>query len=206
MQSKESRPDIAPRVSNVGVAYKGERKVIDDMRKSTVLVLFAFLVLAVSASPQGKSDKFAVFVTGLDDAAPITQSLIKKLNASKPFEAVGKDETAKVVVLISCMPHKPTDPFVCMYVSHYNGATSKTFLGGGMWAATSADAVSDNFLGSIAQDIVERFDDTSKDNLREALQACLLMTDSKCNVPDPLQKEFNAKQLTLGQYLLKKNQ
>jgi hypothetical protein len=33
-----------------------------------------------------------------------------------------------------------------------------------------------------------------------------LMTDSKCNVPDPLQKEFGAKQLTLGQYLLKKNQ
>lgn len=53
---------------------------------------------------------------------------------------------------------------------------------------------------------MERFDSTSKDNLREALQACLLMTDSKCNVPDPLQKEFGATQLTLGQYLLKKKQ
>jgi len=93
-----------------------------------------------------------------------------------------------------------------MYVAHFNGPTFKTFLGGGMWVGTSADAVSDNFLASIAQDIVERFDSTSKDNLREALQACLLMTDSKCNVPDPLQKEFGATQLTLGQYLLKKNQ
>jgi hypothetical protein len=42
------------------------------------------------------------------------------------------------------------------------------------------------------------------DTLREALQSCLLTTDSKCNVPDPLQQEFNATQLTLGQFLLKK--
>jgi hypothetical protein len=177
-----------------------------DTRKSTALVLFAFLMLAVPASPQDKSDKFAVFVTGLDDAAPVAQSLIKKLNASRPFEVVGKDDTAKVVVLVSCYSRKQTDPFLCMYVAHFNGPTFKTFLGGGMWVGTSADAVSDNFLASIAQDIVERFDSTSKENLREALQACLLMTDSKCNVPDPLQKEFDAKQLTLGQYLLKKNQ
>jgi methionyl-tRNA formyltransferase len=135
------------------------------------------------------------------------QSLINKLNASKPFEVVGKNDTAEVVVLVTCSSRsKQTDPFLCMYVAHFNGAAFKTFLGGGMWVTTSADAVSDNFLASIAQDIVERFDSTSKDNLRETLQACLLMTDSKCNVPDPLQKEFGATQLTLGQYLLKKRQ
>jgi len=176
------------------------------MKKPIALVLFAFLVLAVPASPQEKSNKFAIFVTGLDDAAPVAQSLITKLNASKPFEAVGKNDTAEVVVLVSCSSRKQTDPFLCMYVLHFNGPAFKTFLGGGLWAATSADAVSDSFLRSIAQDIVERFDSTSKDNLREALQACLLMTDSKCNVPDPLQKEFGATQLTLGQYLLKKKQ
>ncbi len=174
--------------------------------KSRFAIFLAVAFFALPASPQDKSDKFAVFVTGLNDAAPVAQSLIKKLNESKPFEVVGKNDTAKVVVLISCIPRKQADLFVCMYVSQYNGATFKTFLGGGMWAATSADAVSGNFLASIAQDIVERFDSTSKDNLREALQACLLMTDSKCNVPDPLQKEFGAKELTLGQYLLKKNQ
>ena len=176
------------------------------MKNPIVLLLFAFLAFPAPASPQEKSDKFAIFVTGLGDAAPVAQSLIEKLNASKPFEAVGKDDTAKVIVLVSCSSRKQTDPFLCMYVAHFNGPAFKTFLGGGMWAATSADAVSDNFLASIAQDIVERFDSTSEDNLREALQACLLMTDSKCNVPDPLQKEFDAKQLTLGQYLLKKDQ
>ena len=148
------------------------------MRKSTVSAPFAFLVLAVPASPQEKSDKFAIFVTGLGEAAPVAQSLIKKLNASKPFEVVGKNDTAEVVVLVTCSSRsKQTDPFLCMYVTHFNGPAFKTFLGGGMWAATSADAVSDNFLASIAQDIVERFDSTSKDNLREALQACLLMRD-----------------------------
>jgi zinc transporter ZupT len=176
------------------------------MRKSAASVLLAFLAFAVSASPQEKSDKFAVFVTGLDDAAPVTQSLIKKLNESRPFEAVTKEDPSKVAVLISCMSRKQTDPFVCMYVSHYNGATFKTFLGGGLFLSASADAVASNFLGSIAQDIVERFDSTNTDNLRGALESCLLLTDAKCNVPGPLQKEFGAKQLTLGQYLLKKHQ
>ena len=79
-------------------------------------------------------------------------------------------------------------------------------MGGGLFFSASADEVATDFFKSIAEDIVEGFDKTSTDNLREALEACLLMTDSKCNVPDPLQKEFNAKQLTLGQWLLKKNQ
>ena len=143
--------------------------------KSRFGMFLAVVFFALPASPQDKSDNFVVFVTGLNDAAPVAQFLIKKLNESKPFEVASKDDTAKVAVLISCIPRKQADPFVCMYVSQYNGATFKTFLGGGMWAATSVDAVADNFLGSIAQDIVERFDSTSKDNLREALQACLLM-------------------------------
>jgi hypothetical protein len=178
-----------------------------NMKSTWVMVLLAFLAVALSASAQEKSDKFAVFVTGLGDAAPVAQSLIKKLNASKPFEAVTANDDSKVAVLISCMSRsKAADPFVCMYVAQYNGATFKTFLGGGLYIATNADDVASNFLGSIAQDIMERFNATSLDNLREGLQSCLLMTESKCNVPDPLQKEFNAKELTLGQYLLKKHQ
>jgi hypothetical protein len=168
----------------------------------------AACILALSAAVYAldKSDKFGVFVTGRGDAAPVAQSLITKLNASKPFEAVTKNDQSKVVVLVSCMEHKAGLPYACMYVLHFNGPTSKSFMAGGMWLGNAADDVADSFLGSIAEDIVERFDDTNKQNLREALESCLLMTDSKCNVPDPLQKEFNATQLTLGQYLLKKNQ
>jgi len=171
-----------------------------------VLILFAFLTLILPAIAQDKSGKFAVFVTGQGDAAPVAKSLIMKLNESKPFEAVSKDGPSKVVVLISCMSRKQTDPFVCMYVSHCNGAAFKTFLGGGLSVSTTADSVATNFLGSIAEDIVERYEKTNTDNLRQALESCLLMTDSKCNVPDTLQKEFGEKQLTLGQYLLKSHQ
>ena len=157
-----------------------------DMTRA--IVFLALLAFAGVAEAQEKVDKFAVFVTGLEDAAPVAQSLIKMLNASKPFEAVTKNDASKVVVLLSCMPRKQGEPFACMYVSHLNGPTFKTFLGGDLFVAMGADLVASNFLGSIAQDIVERFNDTSKDNLRQALESCLLMTDTKCNVPDPLQQ------------------
>lgn len=65
--------------------------------------------------------------------------------------------------------------------------------------------MADNFLVSISQDILERYSDTEAQNLREGLEACLLMTETKCNVPDPLQKEFNAQAAQLGQYILRKH-
>lgn len=176
------------------------------MRKPVAFVLFSLLTLAGSARSQNTSEKFAVFVVGMDTAAPVAQSLIKQLNASKPFVAVSKNDANKVAVLISCMPRKQTEPFVCMYVLQFSGATFKTFMGGGLFFSATADEVATNFLGSIAEDVVERFNDTNLDNLRQGLESCLLLTDSKCNVPDPLQKEFDAKELTLGQYLLKKHQ
>lgn len=163
------------------------------------------LLGCVALRAQDKSDKFAVFVTGLGNAAPVAQSLTRQMNASQPFQAVGKNDDSKVVVLVSCMDRKAAEPFVCMYVSHFNGATFKTFMGGGLYVAKDAETVATNFLRSIASDIVERYSETSTDNLRQTLESCLLMTDSKCNVPDPLQDEFKAKQLTLGQYLLKKH-
>jgi hypothetical protein len=176
------------------------------VRNPTASVLSALLVLSVSAGAQEKSDKFAIFVTGADDAASVVQSLVKQFNASKPFEAVSKNDSSKVTVLVVCKPRNQTEPFVCMYVSQLNGPTLKTLLGGGLFFSMDADAVARDFLSSIAQDIVERIDDTNKENLRQALESCLLMTDSKCNVPGPLQKEFGSKQLTLGQYLFQKHQ
>jgi hypothetical protein len=107
--------------------------------------------------PQDKPEKFAIFVSGLESAAPVAASLIKKMNASKPFEAVTSKDPSKVVVLVSCTPRKATEPFACLCVSQYKGATFKSFLGAGLFVADTADDVSDNFLGSIAQDIVERY-------------------------------------------------
>jgi hypothetical protein len=161
-------------------------------------------LLALSANGQEKSDKFAIYISGMDTAVPVVDALTKMMNASKPLKAVGPKDDNKLAVLVKCMDRKQTDPFVCMYVSHFSGASFQTFMGGGILAAGSADTIATNFLSAIAQDIVERYNDTDKNNLRQGLEACLLLTESKCNVPDPLQQEFDAKQLTLGQYLLKR--
>ena len=93
------------------------------------------------------------------------------------------------------MDRKQTDPFVCMYVSQYNVAAFKTLLGARLFVAMDADVVANTFFASLAQDIVERYNDTDKNNLRQGLEACLFLTDSKCKVPDPLQKELDATQL-----------
>ena len=107
-------------------------------------------------------------------------------------------------MLVSCMDHdKENLPYACMYVLSLNGAAFKTFMGGGMFLGMTSDIVADNFLKAIAQDIIERFDGTNKENLRDSLKSCLFLTDTKCNVPKPLQGEFGEKQLTLGQYMLK---
>jgi hypothetical protein len=169
------------------------------------LLVACLLAVAVPAIPQKQTEKLAIYVTGSGPAAPVAQSLIKMLNESKPFTAVGPKEPSKVAVLISCMEPKQTGPFFCMYVSHVSGPSFKTLLGGGNYVSMNADIMATNFLASIIQDIVEKYDDTNIENLRQDLEACLLLSDSKCNVPDPLQKEFGEKQLTLGQYLLQKN-
>ena len=121
------------------------------------------------------------------------------------IEVVTKDDVSKVIITIDCMAReKQSMAFVCMYVLHFNGASLKTFMGGGLYVAATADDVANNFLASIAQDIVDRFDSINKDNLRSALESCLMLTDTKCNVPGPLQKEFGEKQMTLGQYMISK--
>jgi hypothetical protein len=176
------------------------------------LFLLASLVPTGIAFAQTRNDKqpseqFAIFITGGNDSAAVTKALTQKLDDSKPFRTVSKDDASKAVVIIDCMHRdKPEQPFICMYVSHYNGAAFKTLLGAGEYISGNADDMASNLLAAIASDIVERWDETNKRNLRESLEACLFLTESKCKVPTPLQAELGEKQLTLGQYMFKKNQ
>ena len=171
------------------------------MRKLMAILLSLAFVFPISAIPQEKSDDFLIYVVGTE---PIVKALKKKLSTSKPFAVASKDDISKVVVLISCMDHdKEGLPYACMYVLSLNGAAFKTFMGGGLYLAMTPEIMADNFLKSIAQDIVERLDSTNKENLRDALKSCLFLTDTKCNVPGPLQGEYGEKQLTLGQFMMK---
>lgn len=176
----------------------------EHMLRRISSISFPVLALAVNAIGQ-ESARFPVFVTGSGDAGIVARSLNQRLKGSMPFVAATEPEASKVAVLISCMSRASTDPFLCMYVSFYMGASiSKTFLGSGLFVGTSAEAVSSNFLGSIAQDIADRFDNTANDSLRQALESCLALTDFKCRVPPSLRKELDAATLTLEQYLKQK--
>jgi hypothetical protein len=179
--------------------------------RGIIAFLLAALVLSNATFAQTKnekqaSEKFAIFIITGTDSSAVTKALIQKLNDSKPFTTVSKDDASKATVIVDCMHRdKAEQPFICMYVSHYNGAAFKTLLGAGEYISQTADDMADNLLAAIAADIVERWEETDRRNMTESLEACLFLTDSKCNVPTPLQAQLGEKQLTLGQYLFKKN-
>jgi hypothetical protein len=175
------------------------------MRKLLAVLTAVAFLFAAPAIPQKQHDNdFLVYVVAQGTAEPIGRALKKRLNVSKPFAVATKDDVSKAVVLVSCMDHdKEGLPYACMYVLSLNGSAFKTFMGGGLYLAMTPDDMASNFLKSIAQDIVERFENTNKENLRDALKSCLFLTDTKCNVPTPLQQEFGEKQLTLGQFMMK---
>jgi hypothetical protein len=102
-----------------------------------------------------------------------------------------------------CMPRKATEPYTCFYTTHYVGGTTKTFMGGGIYVAKDAADVADNFVSSVAQDIVERWTGTIRTNAIETLESCLFLTQSSCAVPDALAPELKVKVLNLSQYLQK---
>src|SRR5260370_2313955 len=163
------------------------------MRKIlAALISCAFLFVAPAIPQQQHDDDFLIYVVGNET---IVKALKKKLSVSKPFVVATKDDVSKVVVLVSCMDHKEGLPYACMYVLSLNGAAFKTFMGGGLYLAMTPDDLANNFLKSIAQDIVERFDNTNKENLLYSLKLCLFLTDTKCNEPARLQQEYGAKQL-----------
>jgi hypothetical protein len=115
-----------------------------------------------------------------------------------------KDSEAGLVVTADCLPQKQkTDPYVCFYTSQYAGGVTKTFMGGGIYGAATSDEVADNFLSSIAQDIVERWNEMVRTNAMENLEACLFLTQSTCKVPNPLVPDLKANVINLSQYMQK---
>ena len=173
--------------------------------RSLFEALTAIGLLPILVHGQQEKEKFPVFVTGLDTASPVMDSIKKLLDSSKPFRTAEAPDSSRVAVLVSCMDRKQGEAYSCLYVSHYVGATFRTFLGAGISNAPTVEDTANNLLGAIVKDIVERFNDIDKQHSKEALETCLMLTESKCNVPDPIQKELGVQQLTLGQYLSKQH-
>lgn len=143
-----------------------------------------------------------------DETTPSSKAVMLALRSKiashpKQFTLVDtKDSELSLVVTADCIPQKQKmDPFTCFYTSAYAGGTTKTFMGGGIYEAATADNVADNFLSSVAQDIVERWDGMVRANAVENLEACLMLTQSSCKVPDSLVPELKLKIINMSQYL-----
>ncbi len=74
-------------------------------------------------------------------------------------------------------------------------------MGGGIYEAAKAEVAADNFLAAIAEDFVERWNGMVRANAVENLEACLMLTQSNCKVPDFLVSELKVKIINMSQYL-----
>jgi hypothetical protein len=136
-------------------------------------------------------------------AAVIADLRSKITSHPKQFLLVNANNSdLNLLITADCIPReKNSDMFTCFYTSSYAGGTTKNFMGGGIYEAAALDGVEDNFLSSIAQDIGERWNAMVRDNALENLEACLLLTQSSCKVPDPLVPELKVKTINMSQYL-----
>ena len=170
------------------------------MAKSMLLLTVVFV--SVSAWSQ---IKVATITNETEPSSKATMSSLRAKVAEHPkqFTLVDThDPNLSLLVTADCIPRKAkTEEFVCFYTSSYAGGATKTFMGGGIYAGDTADVVADNFLSSIAQDIVERWNGMVRDNAVENLEACLVLTQSSCKVPDSLVTELKMKIINLSQYM-----
>jgi hypothetical protein len=145
-----------------------------------------------------------------DDNDPASKAVMDDLRSRlrdhpQQFTLVStQDSDLSLIVQADCIFRKSkSDAFACFYTSMYAGGSTKTFMGGGIYGAVTSGELADNFLASIAQDIAERWNNMVRANAIEHLEACLMLTQSSCKVPDPLEPELKTKIINLSQYLQK---
>jgi hypothetical protein len=142
-----------------------------------------------------------------DETTPSSKAVMLALRSKisshpKQFTLVdSKDADLSLIVTADCIPQKQkTDPFTCFYTSQFAGGTTKTFMGGGIYETGTAEDAAANFLAAIAQDVVERWNGMVRANAIENLEACLMLTQSSCKVPDSLVPELKVKIVNMSQY------
>ncbi len=181
------------------------------MRRLRLVFLSLILVPLLSTTAFAGTATFPLKVFIISDPGSslevvVAQGLTSKMNSTKAkdgtslFKTVESSADANFTVMIICTDE--TKPIACAYTSSYVGAETSTFLGGGIAHGTPTE-ISDYLLGSIAQDIAERWNSTDRTNMINNLEACLMLTQSSCAVPDTLVPELKMKIVNLSQYLQK---
>jgi|SRR5579872_4672789 len=161
-------------------------------------------VLLLSASVSAQIRVAAISDETTESSKAVMLALRSKIASHpKQFTLVDtKDPELGLIITADCIPRKQkAAPFACFYTSSYAGGTTKTFMGGGIYETATADDVADNFLASIAQDVLDRWNGMLRANAVENLEACLMLTQSSCKVPDSLVPELKTKIINMSQYL-----
>lgn len=189
---------IGPDTRN-SVAHKGE-----DSMKHLALILSLVFYSAMGVA-KDQSIKMSTVTDGSEPASAEMMKLFRQKIGAHPnlFTLLNNDDASVGLLFTAdCMPRQTTnESFVCFYTTHYVGGTSKTFMGGGVYVAKTASDVADNFVSSVAQDIVERWNQIRRTNAIEELESCLFLTQSSCAVPEILAPELKTKVLNLSQYM-----
>jgi hypothetical protein len=171
------------------------------------LVMLAVLISSILGFAKDQPVKVSTITNASDPAsAEVMKQVRQKLGAHpKLFEIVTTDNPSMgLIVMADCMSREDAnDPYVCFYTTHYAGGPSKTFMGGGVYVAKTANEMADNVVSAVAQDVAERWNDIMRTNSIERLESCLFLTQSSCMVPATLVPEVKAKILNLSQYLQK---
>ncbi len=171
-----------------------------------VFFLAVYFTILTSTLALGQIEVSTITDENTGSSKAVMTALRSKIGSRpKLFTLVtNKNSDPGLLIMADCLPQeKKTDAFVCFYTSHYAGSTSKTFMGGGIYEAATSDEVADNFLASIAQDVVERWNEMVRTNAIESLESCLFLTQSNCKVPHSLESELKLKIINLSQYLQK---
>ena len=170
----------------------------------TICGVLAALVVSVPLWAQIK------VATITDENDPASKAVMTDLRSRlkdhpKQFTLVStQDAQLSLLVQADCIPRKAkNDDFTCFYTSVYAAGTTKTFMGGGIYGASTSGEVAENFSASLAQDIVERWNSMVRANAIEHLEACLTLAQSSCKVPDSLVPELKTNVINLSQYFQK---
>lgn len=170
------------------------------------LLIVAVLILLPTLSYGAEPIRISTITNTGDPSSVEVMKLFRQRIGSHEalFKLVdNSDPSVGLLFTEDCMPRQTTEPYVCFYTTHYAGGTNKTFMGGGIYSAKTASDIADNFVSSVAQDIVERWDEMLRTNAIEMFESCLFLTQSSCAVPERLQGELKAKILNMSQYMQK---
>jgi hypothetical protein len=175
------------------------------------LCLWSPLVLNAHAQASSSKDQPIKILTTTNYANPSSfevRDAFRKKVASHPklltMEDMITSTEPNLMFMLNCLDRNSTyDGYTCSYTTHQKDGPTETFIGSGVYTAKSADGVADQMFSTVAEGVVAEWHFFTRANALNALNTCLVLTQSRCAVPDILVPELHARVLNFSQYLQK---